>query len=139
MGRVLGLDYGDSRIGIALSDPLKMIASPLKTISNKSSEFIKKKLSYFIIDNDIELIVVGLPISLKGKETEQTKKVKLFIKKINCFNIPVFTQDERLSSISAKKSLIIQKIKTGHNKQLIDSTAAAIFLQQFLDIRKKSV
>ena len=139
MGRVLGLDYGDSRIGLALSDPLKMIASPLKTISNKSSQFIKKKLSDLIIDNDIELIVVGLPISLKGKETEQTKKVKLFIKKINCFNIPVFTQDERLSSISAKKSLIIQKIKTGHNKQLIDSTAAAIFLQQFLDIRKKSV
>ena len=139
MGRVLGLDYGDSRIGLALSDPLKMIASPLKTISNKSSEFIKKKLSDLIIDNDIELIVVGLPISLKGKETEQTKKVKLFIKKINCFDIPIFTQDERLSSISAKKSLIIQKIKTGHNKQLIDSTAAAIFLQQFLDIRKKSV
>jgi len=139
MGRVLGLDYGDSRIGLALSDPLKMIASPLKTISNKSSQFIKKKLSDLIIDNDIELIVVGLPISLKGKETEQTKKVKLFIKKINCFDIPIFTQDERLSSISAKKSLIIQKIKTGHNKQLIDSTAAAIFLQQFLDIRKKSV
>ena len=139
MGRVLGLDYGDSRIGLALSDPLKIIASPLKTISNKSSEFIKKKLSDLIIDNDIELIVVGLPISLKGKETEQTKKVKLFIKKINCFDIPIFTQDERLSSISAKKSLIIQKIKTGHNKQLIDSTAAAIFLQQFLDIRKKSV
>jgi len=138
MGRVLGLDYGDSRIGLALSDPLKMIASPLKTISNKSSEFIKKKLSDLIIDNDIELIVVGLPISLKGKETEQTKKVKLFIKKINCFDIPIFTQDERLSSISAKKSLIIQKIKTGHNKQLIDSTAAAIFLQQFLDIRKNN-
>ena len=116
-----------------------MIASPLKTISNKSSEFIKKKLSDLIIDYDIELIVVGLPISLKGKETEQTKKVKLFIEKINCFDIPIFTQDERLSSISAKKSLIIQKIKTGQNKQLIDSTAAAIFLQQFLDVRKKNV
>ena len=139
MGRALGLDYGDSRIGLALSDPLKMIASPLKTISNKSSEFIKKNLSDLIIENDIELIVVGLPISLKGKETEQTKKVKLFIEKINCFDIPIFTQDERLSSISAKKSLIIQKIKTGHNKQLIDSTAAAIFLQQFLDIRKKNI
>ena len=139
MGRVLGLDYGDSRIGLALSDPLKLIASPLKTISNKSSEFIKKKLSDLIIDNDIELIVVGLPISMKGKETEQTKKVKLFIESIKCFDIPIFTQDERLSSISAKKSLIIQKIKTGQNKQLIDSTAAAIFLQQFLDIRKKSV
>ena len=139
MGRVLGLDYGDSRIGLALSDPLKMIASPLKTISNKSSEFIKKKLSDLIIDYDIELIVVGLPISLKGKETEQTKKVKLFIEKINCFDIPIFAQDERLSSISAKKSLIIQKIKTGQNKQLIDSTAAAIFLQQFLDVRKKNV
>tara|TARA_B100000902_G_scaffold371298_1_gene397196 strand:+ start:85 stop:504 length:420 start_codon:yes stop_codon:yes gene_type:complete len=139
MGRVLGLDYGDSRIGLALSDPLKMIASPLKTISNKSSEFIKKNLSDLIIENDIELIVVSLPISLKGKETKQTKKVKLFIKQINCFTIPIFTQDERLSSISAKKSLMIQKIKTGHNKQLIDSTAAAIFLQQFLDIRKKNV
>lgn len=138
MGRILGLDYGDSRIGLALSDPLKIIASPLDTIHNKNIEFIKKKLSILIIKNDVESIVVGLPLSMKGVDTEQTKKVRLFSIQISCFKVPIYLQDERLSSISAKKSLIMQQIKTGHNKQLIDSTAAAIFLQQYLDCRFKN-
>ena len=133
MGRILGVDYGDSRIGLALSDPNKIIASPFKTIKNKGFDKTKKEIFNILIENKVELIVLGLPVSMSGTETNQTKKVRKFQNFIQDFDIPVEMQDERLSSFTAKKSLIQQKIKTGHNKHLIDSTAAAIFLQQYLD------
>ena len=70
---------------------------------------------------------------MSGGDTNQTKKVRKFQDFIKDLDVPIQMQDERLSSLSAKKSLIKQKIKTGHNKHLIDSTAAAIFLQNYLD------
>ena len=133
MGRILGVDYGDSRIGLAISDLNKIIASPFKTIKNEGIERLIDELKVIIIDNDIEVIVLGLPVSMKGTDTKQTDKVRNFSILLKCFKIPIYMQDERLSSLSAKKSLIKQKVKTGHNKHLIDSTAAAIFLQQFID------
>jgi len=133
MGRILGVDYGDSRVGLAISDLNKIIASPFKTIRNEGVKQLTDQLKVIIIDNDIEEIVVGLPVSMKGADTKQTNKVRSFSKLLECFKIPIHMQDERLSSLSAKKSLIKQKVKTGHNKHLIDSTAAAIFLQQFID------
>ena len=89
-------------------------------------------------EKDVDCTVCkGLPIGMKGQETLQTKNVLEFQKKLKLkIKIPVFLQDERLSSLSAKKSLIQQKIKTGHNKSKIDETAAAIFLQQFLDTNR---
>ena len=137
MGRILGVDYGDSRIGLALSDPNKIIASPFKTIKNKGFDKTKKKIFDIIKENNVELIVLGLPISMSGTDTNQTKKVRKFQRFIQDFDIPVEMQDERLSSFTAKKSLIHQNIKTGHNKHFIDSTAAAIFLQQYLDSKIK--
>ncbi|MEL1224866.1 MAG: Holliday junction resolvase RuvX [Candidatus Neomarinimicrobiota bacterium] len=133
MGRILGVDYGDSRIGLALSDPNKIIASPFKTIKNKGLDKTKKEIFDIVKENKVDLIVLGLPVSMSGTETNQTKKVRKFQNFIQDLDIPIKLQDERLSSFTAKKSLIQQKIKTGHNKHFIDSTAAAIFLQQHLD------
>ena len=133
MGRVLGVDYGSSRVGLALSDPQKIIASPLHTLINNGNDRLKKKLLEVIKKKNVEYIVIGLPIGLKGQETSQTKIVREFAEEIRSLALPVYFQDERLSSLSAKKSLIKQNVKTGHNKSFIDSTAAAIFLQQFLD------
>ena len=73
MGRVLGIAYGDSRIGLAMSDPLKIIASPFKTILNEGNEKCLQVFQSLIKDKDVEAIVVGLPMGLKGQETAQTK------------------------------------------------------------------
>ena len=135
MGRILGIDYGDVRIGLALTDPLKIIASPFRTIQNRNNDFIIKELDFIINEKKIEALVIGLPIGLNSQETIQTKKVRLFADLIKILGIPIYFQDERLSSISAKKSLIIQNIKTGSNKSMIDKAAAAIFLQQFIDTK----
>ena len=133
MGRVLGIDYGDSRIGLAMSDPLKIIASPFKTIRNEGNEKCLQIFQSLIKEKDVEAIVVGLPMGLKGQETVQTKKVREFSDLLYTLKLPIHLEDERLSSISAEKSMIQQNIKTGHNKGLIDQRAAAIILQQFLD------
>ena len=133
MGRVLGIDYGDSRVGLAMSDPLKIIASPFKTIRNEGNEKCLQVFQSLIKEKDVEAIVVGLPIGLKGQETVQTKKVREFANLLYALKLPIHLEDERLSSVSAEKSMIQQNIKTGHNKGLIDQRAAAIILQQFLD------
>lgn len=135
MGRILGIDYGDVRIGLALTDPLKIIASPFRTIQNRNNDFIIKELDSIINEKKIETLVIGLPIGLNNQETIQTKKVRIFADLIKILEIPIYFQDERLSSISAKKSLIVQNIKTGFNKSMIDKAAAAIFLQQFIDTK----
>tara|TARA_B100000214_G_C23963442_1_gene626487 strand:- start:921 stop:1337 length:417 start_codon:yes stop_codon:yes gene_type:complete len=133
MGRILGVDYGESRIGLALSDLAKIIASPYCTIPNRNPVWLKNKIQEIILEKEIESFVIGLPIGMNGQDTIQTKKVRSFAKLIEQFNIIIYFQDERLSSQSAKRSLVMQNIKTGHNKNFIDDTAAAIFLQQFLD------
>lgn len=133
MGRILGIDYGDSRIGLALSDPLKIIASPYKTIRNKGREPLLDTLKSIISEQDVEIIVLGLPIGMKGQETTQTKKVRDFSESMSVLKVPIHLEDERLSSVSAEKSMIQQNIKTGHHKSMIDERAAAILLQQYLD------
>ena len=133
MGRILGIDYGNSRIGLAISDSKKVIAFPHSTIQVKDVVSIKSVIRKIIKKKEIEAVVIGLPLGLNGKDTTQTRIVRDFKNKIDELSIPTFFQDERYSSISAKKTLINQKIKTGYNKDLIDRTAAAILLQQYLD------
>ena len=134
MGRFLAIDFGEKRVGLALSDPTKIIAKPFKSISYNNQDDLLNKISLIIEQKNVEKIILGLPIGLKGQQTAQTNRVFEFYNLIKDKNdIQIVLEDERLSSISAKKSLVLQNIKTGHNKALIDETAAAIFLQLYLD------
>ena len=134
LNRILAIDYGDKKVGLALSDPMKIIAKPYKTIINDSKESLLIDINEIIKLKDVNEIVVGLPKTLKNTYSEQTHKVKEFIDFItDSLDINIVVVDERLSSIEAKRSLINQGIKTGHNKKDIDMTAAALFLQNFLD------
>ena len=133
MGRCIGIDLGTKRVGLALSDSLNIIASPFKTLTCIDNDDLVSKLSNIINDNNVKTIILGLPLNMSGVDTEQTKKVRYFKDSLTKLNIPILYEDERLSSVSAKKSLVMQNVKTGHNKAEIDRTAAAIILQQFLD------
>ena len=133
MKRILALDYGQRKIGVAISDPLKIIAYPYKTIINSGLNNLKYEIEKIIVNESIESIVIGLPIGLNGKDTIQTQKVREFRLQILDLNIPIYFEDERLSSLAAAKSMKMEKIKTGFNKGMIDKRAAAIILQQFLD------
>ena len=133
MGRALGIDFGTKRVGLALSDRSNMIASPYKTLNYVSEKDLITQLEIIVTKNDIEILVLGLPINMKGKDTAQTIKVRNFKEILSALRIPIVYEDGRLSSVSAINSLMLQNVKTGHNKPEIDKTAAAIILQQYLD------
>mgnify|MGYP001003153063 FL=1 len=133
MGRALGIDFGTKRVGLALSDRSNMIASPYKTLNYVSEKDLITQLETIVTKNDIEILVLGLPINMKGEDTAQTIKVRDFKEILSALRIPIVYEDERLSSVSAINSLMLQNVKTGHNKPEIDKTAAAIILQQYLD------
>ena len=134
MHRILSIDYGSKRIGLALSDLMQIIAKPFKTIQNKNNAQILDEINEIIIDKNVNKIIVGLPLNLKGEFSEQTNLTMNFVDYLKeNIKIDVLTYDERLSSIQAKNSLVKQGVKTGHNKGAVDQTAAALFLQGYLD------
>ena len=134
MSRILGIDYGDRRIGLALSDPLRIIAKPLKVIDRKTTPDYNSAIIEIIAEKKVIEIVVGLPVTMRGEHSQQTKAVQKFIDELSAVcNIPVSKIDERLSSIAAAKALQEQGVKTGHEKGRVDETAAAIILQEYLD------
>ena len=112
MGRFLAIDFGEKRVGLAISDPTKIIAKPFKSISYTSQDDLINKISLIIEEQNVEKIILGLPKGLKGQKTDQTNQVLKFYSLIkNKIDTPIFMEDERLSSVSAKKSLILQNIK----------------------------
>ena len=132
-GRILGIDYGSSRVGFAVSDPMHIIATPLITIKNSSQENLFDYIDQLKNEYDIRSIVVGLPLNMKGQETKQTKSVKEFSAYLKQRSWKVILEDERLTSVIAKKEIIKQNKSTGKHKSLSDKTAAALILQSYLN------
>ena len=133
MARALGIDFGEKRVGLALSDRSNLIASPYKTLQYISENDLISEIKKIVIDKEIKVFVIGLPLNMKGEDSDQTKKVRRFKNLLSILELPIIYEDERFSSIIAKNSLVLQNVKTGHNKSEIDRTAAAIILQQYLD------
>ena len=135
----MSIDYGEKRVGIALSDPLHTISYPLCVINKKNENQLVDEIIRIINDKLVEKIIIGLPLSMSGSYSEQTKKVIIFkdflIKELSdrSLSIDIDTIDERLSSVSAKNIMIQQGVKTGHNKGRIDELSASIILQEYLD------
>ena len=135
-GRILSIDYGTSRVGFAVSDPLHIIATPLKTIKNISIQVLLEHIRLIVKEYNIKAIVVGVPLGMNGKETKQTETVKLFSETLEKNNYKVIFEDERFTTVLAKKEIIKQKISTGRNKSLIDQVSAAFILRSYLDRKK---
>ena len=134
MARVLGVDYGDVRVGLALSDSNKIIARPFKTLINKNSKDLLINLEEIINQNEIDEIVIGIPYNMSGQDTKQTEKVREFIAILKQkFELSINLIDERLTSIEAEGIMHKMNIKTGSNKGKIDKIAASIILQEHLD------
>ena len=134
MGRFLAIDYGSKRVGLAISDPTKKIAKAYKTITNDSLDALLYCIKNEIKKNSVEKIILGLPIGMNGKNTSQTELVLKFNDMLkNFLSIPIVLEDERLTSLHAKKSLVFQGFNTTSNKENIDSTAAALLLQNYLN------
>ena len=136
---LLGLDFGDKTIGIAVSDKSLTIATPIKTIRRKGISKDLIELFDLIGIYNVGGLIVGLPLSLNGKENIRTEKVRKFVKAIELQkNIKIMLYDERFSS-----DIIFKELRKNHNsiskiKKKLDQQAAAYILQGFLDSAKKN-
>lgn len=133
MPRILGIDYGTKRTGVAVTDPLKMIASPLDTIDTHQ---LLPYIHRYLKNKEVEHIVIGLPKSLNNEPTDATKAVEKFAKRLKSqIAIPITFVDERFTSKMAFQAMIDggMKKKNRRNKSNIDKLSATIILQSYLE------
>jgi putative Holliday junction resolvase len=134
--KVLGLDIGDRRIGVAVSDEEMSIARPLAVIDRNNDDSAIEEISETIKEQDVKVVVYGNPLSLSGSSGRQAEMTSRFAERIGeAVGVPVIPQDERLSSAEAEKALIAQGLKREKRRAVIDKVAAAIILQAYLDGR----
>ncbi len=136
MDRIIGIDYGRKRVGVAVSDPLGIFASALDTIhSAKIIDYLKN----YTEKENVVLFVVGYPMNMDNRPSEAAKDVDAFLKllKKNFPDIPVETEDERFTSVLAHRAMIDggMKLKDRKDKASVDRISAAIILQTYLDRR----
>ena len=133
-GTVLAFDFGERRIGIAVGEHLINSANPLTTIDNESNEVRFAAITQLINEWQPKLLVVGLPLSLDGSETEVTQLCKKFARRLNGrFNLPVIMVDERYSSTEASQLLNETGIKGRAQKAMLDQVAAQTILRSYFD------
>lgn len=132
-GRIMGIDYGRVRIGIALTDLLKTIASPYEVYKSVSR---KKDIEYFvklIKEKEVDKVVLGFPLNMDGSEGERALKTRAFGDELEkASNVPVVYQDERLSSVEAENYLLDGDLRRDKRKNLIDKVSASIILEDYL-------
>jgi putative Holliday junction resolvase len=140
--RVVGLDLGERRIGVAVSDASATLARPLRTIERGASdaeaiERLHAMIEALAAEDDVASVVVGLPSRLDGSPNRQTQRVGTMVARLSArLSVPVFTQDERLSSHEAEERLSLREKDWRKRKAKLDAAAAAVILQDFLDARK---
>lgn len=136
-GRVLGIDYGSKRIGVAVSDPLNIIAQSIGVVPNNDEIF--EKLMQFVAEYEVFLIIVGMPYSLGGEKGAKAKEVENFVEKLKQkVNVEVTTIDERFTSVVAQRSMLMMGTskKQRRQKGKVDEMASALILQSYLDRKK---
>ncbi len=132
MERLLGLDIGERRIGVAVSDELGMIASPIATIDARKD--VAKELRELVEKYAVSRLIVGLPVGMSGREGPQAAEVRGIADELGkSLGVEIVYSDERLSSSVANQALIGQGTRRGKRKQQIDAMAAAVILQGYLD------
>ncbi len=132
--RILSVDYGDVRTGLAISDLLGLIASPLPTFKTRSMRSAIDYIADVARENEVDRIVVGLPLNMDGSEGERARKTRAFARVLErVCAVPVILEDERLTSVEAENILIEGNVKRDKRKQLLDSMAARLILQSYLD------
>lgn len=132
--RILALDHGTVRIGVALSDELKMIASPLEYIPAEPLDGFMTRLKSLLQDKEVGEIVIGMPRNMDGSYGPAAEKVRAFMATLQeAVTVPIRTWDERLTSAQANRMLIQGNVRRKNRKQVVDKMAAAILLQSYLD------
>ena len=136
MERCLGLDLGEKRIGISLSDALGWTAGPLSAVQRIGWKKDLAALRSLIAEHEVQRVVVGLPIQMDGTEGEMARRTQEFVAHFRLtISIPVETWDERLTTVQAERILVEADLRRDKRREVIDSLAACLILQGYLDYR----
>ena len=132
--RILAIDHGTKRMGIAISDEMRTIAQPLEYIAAEPLDKFFDRLAQIIAEKQISLIVVGVPRNMDGTYGPAAAKVQEFVAALkDVVTVPIKSWDERLTSVQANRYLIEADVRRSKRKEKVDKTAAAILLQSYLD------
>jgi len=133
-GRVLGIDYGLKRIGVAVSDPSQTIVSGLPTVINKGWQKTIDEIKNLVDNWNIVAIVVGMPFNMDGSKSKFCDNVEFFITRLQqSLSIPIFTWDERMTTLAAERAMKDTNRSPSRGKSVVDQLAAFFILQSFLD------
>ena len=138
--RVLGIDYGDSRVGLAVSDALNITAQGLETIHhNGNDKLVLRRLEEIVKEYEISEIVIGMPINMDGRSSERVEVTDKFIHKLKCRfpNIKIFSVDERLTTVAAHKTMNFLNVKKRKKKNIVD-TISAVYIWEIYMGRKNN-
>jgi putative pre-16S rRNA nuclease len=132
-GRVLGLDLGQSRIGVAISDPDRRMAVPLGTVRTGAPQDVKA-IAAMVEQHGVNALVVGKPLSLSGRKGEAADHAEKFAQALrDLLGLPVFLEDERLTTVQAHRRLSEAGVPGRERRRVVDQTAATLILQAYLD------
>ena len=137
--RILGIDYGDSRVGIAITDALGITAQGLETIHHKGNDkIVLRRLDEIMQQYEIDTIVVGKPLNMNGTATERVEVTNKFIHKLKCkYNkLKIDTMDERLTTVEAHRTMNDLKINPRKKKNLVDTISAVYILEMYMNMNK---
>lgn len=135
----LGIDYGDSRVGIAITDALGITAQGMETIHhNGNDKVVLKRLEEIINENEVDTLVVGMPYNLKGEEAQRAETTEKFIQKLKCkFNkVKIEVIDERLTTVAAHKTMNFLNINPKKKRNLVDTISAVYILEMYINKKK---
>jgi putative Holliday junction resolvase len=133
--RILALDHGTKRIGVAVSDETKTIAQPLEYIPAEPYADFLERLKKLLVEKEVELILIGMPRNMNGTYGPAAEKVNAFVSALKtAVTLPIKLWDERLTSTIANRILIQGNVRRGERKEKVDKMAAAILLQSYLDV-----
>ncbi|MBT3349859.1 MAG: Holliday junction resolvase RuvX [Nitrospinaceae bacterium] len=137
--RIMGVDCGEKRVGLSLSDPLGITAQPLDYILRDTDAQVADEIKELIEAHEVERLIVGLPLNMSGGDTPQTKRVRRFISRLRkLLDIKVESLDERLSTAEAERALIDMDVRRNRRKERRDIVAAQLILQGYLDMKSIS-
>ena len=134
--RKLGIDYGDSRVGIAITDPLCITAQGLETIHHKGNDkIVLRRLEEIVAEYDVDTFVIGIPYKLNGDKADRVEVTEKFILKLKCkFNkIRIERIDERLTTIAAHKTMNMLEINKKQKKNIVDTISAVYILEMYIN------
>ena len=137
-GRILAIDYGEKRVGLALSDPLGIAVRPLETLENTGNVDLVEQITRIVEAEEAVEVVVGMPVDLRGELGLAAQNVSEFVRQLRAkLNVSVYTWDERLTTAAAGRQLREAGYDSRASRGRVDALAAAIILQEFLEARRR--